>query len=360
MKKNKTTKFLFLLNDVEDNRTFQNAVSNSFIINKTEFVKKNGLLKFFLHLENFIKKEVITHVIIDTFLNFDYDYLFNIKKKFNFYLILLASDDSYDFNIITKQIACNFDFILTSCFLKKNYYKKKGIPSEFFIFPLKKKNNYKKKKYDISFIGNTYHKIERLEYLNILKKNQYKKKILINQNIDKKEMIKIIQESKINLNFTGSTYFFWFKFYKIDKYSFKFRIAEILSAQSFCLSQYELNTAKIFLEKKGVVYFKNKNDFLDKINFYLKNEKAREDIVKKIDNKIILKIDQKNFEKYFFQLIKKIKKNKSIVKYEYKDTLIHFFFKIRHLIKQILHFQSLDDILFILNRIIFIVRKSIL
>ena len=45
MKKNKTTKFLFLLNDVEDNRIFQNAVSNSFIINKTEFVKKNGLLK---------------------------------------------------------------------------------------------------------------------------------------------------------------------------------------------------------------------------------------------------------------------------------------------------------------------------
>ena len=52
---------------------------------------------------------------------------------------------------------------------------------------------------------------------------------------------------------------------------------------------------------------KNKNNFLDKINFYLKNEKAREDIVKKIDNKIILKIDQKNFDKYFFQLIKKIK-----------------------------------------------------
>lgn len=40
MKKNKTTKFLFLLNNVEDNRTFQNGVSNSFIINKTEFVKK--------------------------------------------------------------------------------------------------------------------------------------------------------------------------------------------------------------------------------------------------------------------------------------------------------------------------------
>ena len=89
-----------------------------------------------------------------------------------------------------------------------------------------------------------------------------------NSKIPFKQYLEIIYNSSINLALEG-------------KGEFTFRHLEILANCSFMICENSINDLELpipLIEGKHYVTFKNKDDLLEKINFYLKNDKLRKDI----------------------------------------------------------------------------------
>lgn len=102
---------------------------------------------------------------------------------------------------------------------------------------------------------------------------------------------KTICEIKINLCFTMGGY---------GKPNFKGRVIEIGACNSFLLLEYYKGYLKYFRENKELVMFKDKDDLLKKIKYYLKNEKKREKIAANFYKKIIKNHNQDIFLRNFF------------------------------------------------------------
>ena len=211
-------------------------------------------------------KNKITHIIIQSFLWFDYIFLKNLKEKYNLNLILLSGDCNYLYKSLNFYIGGIFDLILT---VEKRFeykYQKHGIKSKFFIFPLSvdlRKNV--KKIYDVSFVGNTKRKHKREYYLNHLDilKNKYKLKIITNKFINQKDLLKIIRQSKISLNFTGRTSDYS-NIFSDSKNAFKGRALDIISQKTFCLSEHDYSTKKLIKSGNGIIYFNNEIELISK------------------------------------------------------------------------------------------------
>jgi hypothetical protein len=87
--------------------------------------------------------------------------------------------------------------------------------------------------------------------------------------LSNEEIVRVINESKINLSFT--------KNYE-GKLHFKGRVVEIASCKSFSLGEYFGGYHDLYLRDKEVTMFRDKEDLLRKIRYYLLNEKEREEI----------------------------------------------------------------------------------
>lgn len=171
---------------------------------------------------------------------------------------------NYKFKLQNKKF---FDVILAQPYA---YFKNKKI---LFTEPwlTSKKLHFNpsiNRKYEITFIGRAID--SRLKMINKLKNEGIKintygpgfKKVLTN-----KEYIKMLQRSKITINFNNRQYDYNLKFLSQSK-------GRVLESISFgCLLFEEKNefTEKIFKNKKHYVKFKNYQDLKNKLNFYLKN-----------------------------------------------------------------------------------------
>ena len=69
----------------------------------------------------------------------------------------------------------------------------------------------------------------------------------------------------------------------------KGRVPEIISCKSFMLTQYFSHYSDFFKNNKEIVMFKNKEDLLKKIKYYLKNKEEREKIAESGQKKMIEK-----------------------------------------------------------------------
>ena len=125
-----------------------------------------------------------TNVIIDS------DYILNIislsklKFKYNVKIILVAHDDEYLLNFQTIFFSKISDHILTTDVVSINRFRQLNKKVSFLHPPLEfRKNNKKKPKYDVTFVGAT-HKPGRSRFLNFLKKKKFLLKYLI---VPKKE-----------------------------------------------------------------------------------------------------------------------------------------------------------------------------
>lgn len=140
-----------------------------------------------------------------------------------------------------------------------------------------------KKKYDVTFIGAAYG--QRIDYVREAIKNKINIKVF-GKGWDKfqeikpywggfvssEDMNKIINQSKINLNFMWSSQ---------GGYQVKGRNFELSGCDVFQLCNYGEELLEYFEPDINIGTFKDKNYFIEKINYYLENEKEREEIAKK-------------------------------------------------------------------------------
>ena len=118
-----------------------------------------------------------------------------------------------------------------------------------------------KKDIDVLFVGTKFKERENfINFLEINNINIFKFGIgWNNKPIFGKDLLKLFSRSKIILNFTR------------DKDSFSVRVYHILASKGFMLSSYSNELRKSFVCGEHFDDFKNKEDCLFKINYYLKN-----------------------------------------------------------------------------------------
>lgn len=229
--------------------------------------------------------------------------------------IAFSGDDDKDFEPLKRYQALFVDctFVAQPNYLE-NYYKD-GIKN---IFPqvgtnleIFKPIKNTKKIYDVTFVGKPSE--PRLELVKLLIKNKINiklfgkgwenyselKEIYLGP-LEMDEMIKMINQSKINLAFSKN---------KEGIPHFKGRVNVFAACKSFSLVDYFDGYLKFFKNNKEIVMFKNNQDLLNKINYYLKYEKEREKIAENSYKRII---KEHNICEEYKNLFKAIMKNPKI------------------------------------------------
>lgn len=161
------------------------------------------------------------------------------------------------------------------------------------------------KKYDVSFVGRL-DRVGRKEFIAFLKQNGIKVEVFgwgsKNGVVDKKEMIEIFNNSKINLNFSGISEVFKNKIESRIK-QLKGHCQEIALTKSFVLTEYSLIINRIFEIGSEIDVFYDKNDLLEKVNLYLKNEEKRKQMAQNAYERALKDYDSRRLWKRLLQLI---------------------------------------------------------
>ncbi len=200
----------------------------------------------------------------------------------------LISDWNLNF-ILLKDYIEIFDYIFTD--LKGvNTFKNHGLNnvSYFPLFPLQVQSyegfNNSEKIYDICFIGNINDDIQvkRSEYLYKIASLAYKYKVFLASNIYGDEYKKALSQSKIIFNLSIRS-------------ELNVRVFEALNARSLLLFEDDNLEIKNFLKPDFHFVEYNKDNLIDKIEYYLDNDSKRNEI---IDNayEFVLINTQESFE----------------------------------------------------------------
>jgi len=202
--------------------------------------------------------------------------LFNIKK-----VIVDGRDQS--FNIIENKILDEFDYVIKREKNKKIINKKyltTILPCRLIDYKILKNKEHINWRsvgnsqpnnnpiYDIFFSGQktSKHRNEFIEFLHNKNYNFFGR--IENLKIPFNQYLAAIYNSSINLALEG-------------KGEFTFRHLEILASCSFMICQSSINDLDLplpLIDGKHFVTFKNKEDLVEKIDFYLKNNKLRNEI----------------------------------------------------------------------------------
>ena len=185
-----------------------------------------------------------------------------------------------------------------------------------------------KKKCEVTFFGQP--STPRVNLLRFLIKNRVKLEIFGRGWYDYPEFkdfykgnleaVKVINQSKINLTLSRNRY---------GQLHFKGRVFEVAACKSFSLVDYFTPYLKFLKNNKEIVMFKNNEELLKKINYYLKNNKEREKIAKNAYQKTIKNHDIVNeYKKLFKEILEKDKifsrklpnLDKKIIKISKKDV----------------------------------------
>ncbi len=198
--------------------------------------------------------------------------------------IVHFGDDDIHFIDRSRYYALFIDHCLIAQTDYVKEYEKDGIKNTMPIEALVDIEEFKplgvKRIYDLSFIGQPYP--PRVEILRFLIKNGIKVNLwgrgwhdyeefkeIYKGPVELDEYVRIINQSKINLSFSKNQY---------GVPHLKGRVFEIAACKSFQLIDYYPEYLKFFRENKEIVMYKDQKDLLNKINYYLKNEKEMEEI----------------------------------------------------------------------------------
>lgn len=268
---------------------------------------KKGMEKNFINL---VEKEKAEFLFIDSRGNeLTIEFLDELRRVSpETKIISYTGDDDKDFESLKRYSSLFVDCTLTA---QRDYLKKYfsdgvrnvqftiGINTEVFR-PMSMK-----KIYDVAFIGKASN--ERAELIDFLITKKIPIKVFGGLweaypkikhysfgHVKPEDMAKIVNQTKINLGLSKN---------KFGRPSFKWRVFEIAACKSFCLTDYFEEYLRIFKNKKEIVMFKDKEDLLKKIKYYLENESEREEISKRAYKKVI-----KNYEVYedFKRIFKRI------------------------------------------------------
>jgi len=180
-------------------------------------------------------------------------------------------DDGVRFNYYSKWWIPHLDYFITDDLEAVPKYKRLG---SYAVHAIATGNSVERdwssveEKYDVSFVGSL--RADREQYLEILKN----KGILVNlfgmaveRFVSYEEMIDIFGTSKINLNFS--------KTYQYMKFGIKARIFEVCLAGGFLLTEYVPGIERFFEINKEIVCFRNPEEMVDKITYYLSHDEER-------------------------------------------------------------------------------------
>ncbi len=222
------------------------------------------------------------------FTNYRNDYqdlekkLFKLSKIFNIKKIIIDGTDKSS-NIIKDEILDGFDYVIKREKNKKISNKKYFttiLPCRLIDYKIIKNNeniNWSKignskpndnPEYDIFFSGQktSGYRKELTDFLHSKRYNFFGRAEDLKIPFD--QYLSAIYNSSINLALEG-------------KGEFTFRHLEILASCSFMLCQNSINELELplpLVNGKHFVTFKNKEDLIEKINFYLKNNSLRNEI----------------------------------------------------------------------------------
>jgi hypothetical protein len=220
--------------------------------------------------------------------------------------VVIICDDDAKFDSWSRYLSLFFDYtILSQDFLKE--YKQDKIKA-FFHYDY---NTYKlsplniKKIYDVTFIGRP--KADRNEVIKYLLDNGVKVtlfgwdwykypefKDVYGGPLSQEDYAKVINQSKINLSPTKAGYL-----EQRNQFNMKGRFYEVSLCKSFQLVEKFPTLLKFFNEKEMGMYT-SQEDMLDKIRYYLKNEKEREAIAERAYKKTITKYNREKQLKEIF------------------------------------------------------------
>lgn len=224
-------------------------------------------------------------------------------------IIAFSGDDDKDFEPLKRYQALFVDctFIAQPGYIEKYYAD--GIKKVFHSFSINTnlfKQENTEKIYDVTFIGKPLK--PRLEILRCLIKNRVNLKIFgrgwqnypefrnfYRGQLKTSNMIKVINQSKVNLSLLKNEY---------GQLHFKGRVLMFPSCKAFSLTEYFDKCLKFFKNSEEIVMFKNHEDLLEKIKYYLKHEKEREKIAENAYKKIFGKHNVfKDFKEMFKRII---------------------------------------------------------
>jgi spore maturation protein CgeB len=209
----------------------------------------------------------------------NYEFLettFDKIRKLGTKIIGLFFDDEFRFDNYSKYWIPHLDFCVTNCKEVLEKYSRFGAKViHVFVchnLPLDVDWENIKYKYEVSFVGTKTP--ERVRYIKEIKKRGIKVYLAgygwnLRGKIPFEEMLEIFQTSKINLNFSGT---------KGGKKGWKGRILEVINAGGFLLTEYRPGIEEFFEIDKEIVCFKNANEMVEKIIYYLNHEEERKRI----------------------------------------------------------------------------------
>ena len=219
-----------------------------------------------------------------------------LKNLYKINLVNILWDTSQN-NFLKKRedvYICDKNILLDNInFKEKHNYKKNNIVESVIVFDnetlLKKsKNKNLNKDIDLIFMGQvSSYRDNRAEIVNFLKKNT---NIFLSTK-DRNEFMpddlyfNYLSRSKITVNMSMS----------IDFHQIKGRCYESFIFQTLLMEDKNSPILEYFTPNEDLIIYNNKYDLLDKINFYLKNEKERKKIVENAHHKYLTKFNSKYF-----------------------------------------------------------------
>mgnify|MGYP006295947381 FL=1 len=256
----------------------------------TDQISQRQRIKFFSKLNDFRRFYTLSNLKINR-------QLVREVKSQEFDLVFLAKADTINYKNISKlskrtktwyffmdplstafkvkahKYAVNSTFSSATFSSINNLFKKKGTKSFFItegfdadIYHPSKINV--EKKYDVIFVGTATAK--RKLFIEFLRENGVKivcfGKGWGTHSVYLDQLAEKYREAKIILNFTRG------------KVGFSDRLLLAMGTGSMVLTEYCTDAEKLFKKGKHLDWFKNRNELIDLINFYLKNADLREDI----------------------------------------------------------------------------------
>ncbi len=256
----------------------------------------------------------------------DEDFFIDFKRHFpNLILFTFFSDDEWRHANYDRYLALYSDFFSIAPKSQLELYSSYGLnngmicqwacnPQDFY--PLQNE----KKIYDVTFIGAAYgNRVKYIRFLlecginiKVFGKGWNKVKDIRNYwggFLSREKMLKIISQSKINLNFLWTSY-------NPDQTMIKGRTIELSACKAFQLSNYNDELKNYgFQDGLNIAIFHNKEEMAEKINYYLNHCSEMEKIA---DASYCLALKQHTWKQRFdhiFEMIKNGGKNSNLKKY---------------------------------------------
>jgi hypothetical protein len=260
-------------------------------INFREIYELNGPNKAVGIIESELRKNDVDIIIY--FLSNDYEFpieFFSGLRK-HYFMVMRIGDDETRFDKSTRYYSQAFDLVnpLSEVLVKR--YALYGVDA-FSSHPgydvRSMKNPSCEKKHDVCFIGVVGNKVDREEYLSYLVENKIDIKIYGYGTqggiVSRDKMIKLYGSSRIGLELTGiATNAGLDKDITINRRikQVKGRSREIALTGAFVLSEYAPGIEDIFHIGSEIDVFRDQDEMLKKISYYLENEDQREAMARK-------------------------------------------------------------------------------